>query len=101
MKDVVIEVLSVNFNKDLAEKYGQPGLKICPFHTVGQTMISVIDEKPAEMCSGAWVALERYVFALSHGVTEFYGGIWMKNPGEVVLCCPDGLRPVIFKMSAK
>jgi len=101
MKDVIIEVLSVNFNKELAEKYGQRDLKVCPFHTVGQTMISSLDEKPAEMCSGAWASLERYVFALSHGVEEFYDGVWMKNPREVILCCPDGLRPVIFKMSAQ
>jgi uncharacterized repeat protein (TIGR04076 family) len=81
----------------LAEKYGQPGLTVRLCHVVGQNMISVADEKPIEMCSGAWVALERYVFALSHGVTEFHGGYWMKKPGEVVLTCPDGLHPVIFK----
>jgi alpha-glucosidase len=36
----------------------------------------------------------------SMGVREFYGGGWMKEPGKVITCCNDGLRPVYFKLEA-
>ena len=36
----------------------------------------------------------------SCGVREFYGGCWMKNPGEAITCCNDGLRPVYFRLEA-
>ena len=48
----------------------------------------------------AWRTINQYVFALACGVREFYGGIWMKRPGEAVVCCNDGLRPVYFKLEA-
>jgi hypothetical protein len=38
--------------------------------------------------------------ALACGVREFYGGGWMKEPGKVITCCNDGLRPVYFKLEA-
>ena len=42
----------------------------------------------------------RHLFALACGVREFYGGGWMKEPGKVITCCNDGLRPVYFKLEA-
>ena len=48
----------------------------------------------------AWRTINQYVFALACGVREFYGGGWMKEPGKVITCCNDGLRPVYFKLEA-
>ena len=44
--------------------------------------------------------INQYVFSLACGVKEYYGGGWMKRPGEVITCCNDGLRPVYFKLEA-
>ena len=52
------------------------------------------------MCDAAWRTINQYVFALACGVREFYGGGWMKEPGKVITCCNDGLRPVYFKLEA-
>ena len=55
---------------------------------------------PKGMCDAAWRTINQYVFALACGVSEFYGGGWMKEPGKVITCCNDGLRPVYFKLEA-
>ena len=45
-------------------------------------------------CTTAWVALYPYVRVLSFG-----GDMpWFKEKGVCVTCCPDGLRPVVFKL---
>ena len=58
------------------------------------------DMKPDEMRDAAWRTIHQYVFAPACGVREFYGGGWMKEPGKVIACCNDGLRPVIMKLEA-
>lgn len=41
------------------------------------------------------------MFALAHGVKDvFYYGDWIREPGTAIVCCNDGLRPVIFKLEA-
>ena len=58
------------------------------------------DMKPDEMRDAAWRTINQYVFALACGVRGFYGGGGMKEPGKVIACCNDGLRPVIMKLGA-
>ncbi len=53
-----------------------------------------------EMWLGSDVQSRRIEHGMHCGVREFYGGGWMKNPGEVITCCNDGLRPVYFKLEA-
>ncbi len=47
-------------------------------------------------CSEAWDAISRYIY------TGLQGGSimkdWMKNENEMITCCSDGTRPVIFKI---
>ncbi|WP_288268795.1 TIGR04076 family protein [uncultured Methanobrevibacter sp.] len=56
--------------------------------------------KPEGFCDEAWKAIYQYVFALSHGAGEdlFYYDDWIRKPGVAIVCCNDGLRPVIFKL---
>lgn len=45
-------------------------------------------------CTSAWIALFPYVRALSFG-----GNLpWFQEEGVSITCCPDGLRPVVFKI---
>lgn len=99
MKIVKITVLETSLRKDLCDEYAAPGLEPCPVLKAGQVFYAT-NTCPKGMCDAAWRTINQYVFALSCGVKEFYGGIWMKKPGEVITCCNDGLRPVYFKLEA-
>ena len=97
MKIVKITVLEASLRKDLCEEYAVPGLEPCPVLKAGQVFYAT-NTCPKGMFDAAWRTINQYVFALSCGVREFYGCIWMKKPGEVITCCNDGLRPVYFKL---
>ncbi len=99
MKIVKITVLETSFRKDFAQQYAPEGLGPCPILKSGQVFYAT-NTCPKGMCDAAWRTISPYVFALACGVREFYGGIWMRNPGEAIACCNDGLRPVYFTLEA-
>ncbi|MFR0063966.1 MAG: TIGR04076 family protein [Veillonella parvula] len=46
----------------------------------------------------AWDAISRYIYT---GLPRrFYYEGWMKSDNEMITCCSDGTRPVIFKIRA-
>ena len=47
-------------------------------------------------CSEAWDAISRYIYAALQGGSIMKN--WMKNENEMIACCSDGTRPVIFKI---
>lgn len=47
-------------------------------------------------CSEAWDAISRYIYAGLQGGSIMRG--WMKRENEMITCCSDGTRPVIFKI---
>ena len=101
MRRVKITVLKTTLDRELAGQYGMPGLGPCPMHQAGQTFIADY-AKPDGLCDEAWKAIYQYVFALAHGAESglFYYGDWIDKPGVAIVCCNDGLRPVIFKLEA-
>ena len=101
MNKVKITVLKTTLNKELAEQYGVEGLSTCPFHKEGQVFYADY-AKPDGLCDEAWKAIYQYVFALAHGAQDglFYYGDWIIEKGVAIVCCNDGLRPVIFKLEA-
>ena len=101
MNKVKITVLQTTLNKEWADQYGVEGLSTCPFQKVGQVFYADY-AKPDGLCDEAWKAIYQYVFALAHGAQNglFYYGDWIKEKGVAIVCCNDGLRPVIFKLEA-
>lgn len=100
MKKVKITVLKTTLNSDLAREYGVDGLNRCPMHKEGQVFYADY-AKPDGFCDEAWKAIYQYVFVLAHSSNNlFYYGDWIKTPGTAIVCCNDGLRPVIFKLEA-
>lgn len=101
MKKVKITVLETTLNRALAEEYGVEGLKACPMMEQGQVFYADY-AKPEGFCDEAWKAIYQYVFALAHGAGSdlFYYGDWIRKPGVAIVCCNDGLRPVLFKLEA-
>jgi len=74
-------------------KYGGP----CPVFKEGQ-VFHVDDTMPSEFCSYAWDAILPYIVTLrSNGNFSE----WYEEHGVAVACCPDGLRPVVFKIERK
>lgn len=101
MKKVKITVLKTTFDEELAQKYGVDDLSTCPTHKEGEIFYADY-AKPDNFCDEAWKAIYQYVFALAHGAenTLFYYKDWIKKPGIAIVCCNDGLRPVIFKLKS-
>ena len=50
---------------------------------------------PDNFCSYAWDAIFRWFVAI-RSKADFLQ--WYEEPGVVLVCCPDGLRPVVFKI---
>ena len=67
----------------------------CPFHKERQEFYVTHNyEKPNGFCPGAWQDIRETVSVLHLGGT-FYP--WLKE-NEMIKCCTDGLRPVIFRL---
>ena len=47
-------------------------------------------------CSEAWDAISRYIYTGLQGGSIMRG--WMRDEHQMIACCSDGTRPVIFKI---
>lgn len=100
MGKVRITVLKRNFYEELAEKYLTDGKSVgpCPLLKEGQTFIyeggAVM---PKEFCPWAWIDIYRGINSLAAGASYMP---WNKTEGSQILCCTDGVRPVVFSLDA-
>jgi uncharacterized repeat protein (TIGR04076 family) len=93
-----ITVLRRMFNPDFAKKFCREHVTPCPAFTEGQEFIydhSGNGNKPLNFCEHAWNDIYTTVMTLAHKGT-FLG--WMKEEGTNIVCCSDGIRPVVFKV---
>jgi len=70
----------------------------CDIFEVGQVFhISTTEDPtmPDNFCLYAWDAIFRW-FVEIRSKADFLQ--WYEEPGVVIVCCPDGLRPVVFKI---
>ena len=70
-------------------KYSGP----CPIFKEGQVFHSDDFSMPSGFCSYAWYGISAPVYMLMCG-----GNAPPHEEGVSVICCPDGLRPVVFKL---
>lgn len=100
MAKVKITVLKRNFYEELAEKYLTEGKSVgpCPILEEGETFIyeggAVM---PKDFCPWAWIDIYRGINSLGAGATY---KPWNNVDGLQILCCTDGIRPVIFSLEA-
>lgn len=100
MKKVKITVIKKEFYSEFAEEYLTDGREVGPC-----TLMNVGDEflyeggaqMPSGLCPWAWIDIYRGVNALSAGASY---APWNKKNGLQILCCTDGIRPVVFKVEA-
>lgn len=84
---------------DTKEVFKEPPVKTkysgpCPMFKEAQ-VFHVDDSMPNDFCPYAWDAIFPYIVTLrSNGNFSE----WYEEPGVAVGCCPDGLRPVVFKI---
>lgn len=100
MKKVKITVLRKEFYKDFAEAYLTEGEQAgsCPLLHVGDTFLFEGNaQMPEGFCPWAWIDIYQSVNAISAGATF---APWNRRDGQTIVCCTDGIRPVIFKVEA-
>ena len=92
-----ITVLKRTYDSDLADSYVQERYRNpCRAFTDGQEFIVEADHRPDEdFCDFAWNDIHKSVLTLMRG-----GNFcpWMQQPDTMIVCCTDGVRPVVFKL---
>lgn len=108
---------------ELQQQYcADPNVVLCPCYNVGDEFVfcrdderydflhmglntltgtagdpdTVADGPKMPFCSEAWDAISRYIYTGLQGGSIMNG--WMKKENEMITCCSDGTRPVIFKI---
>lgn len=96
-----ITVLEAKVFPELQEKYlADPKAGACPIFKAGDTFL--VDGNGfwhmlnGKFCAEAWDCVSRYVYAALQGGSIMKG--WTNNEKEMIACCNDGTRPVIFKI---
>ena len=120
---VKVTVLDKKLYPELQQQYcDNPISGVCPCYNVGDEFIFYRDEERDDFwhiglntlvktssdadtvaggpkmpfCSEAWDAISRYIYTGLQGGSIMKG--WMKKENEMITCCSDGTRPVIFKI---
>ncbi len=70
----------------------------CSIFKEGQTFTYEGFEQPEGFCPIAWQAIYPYAITLYKG-GDFSS--WYGEEGVAVLCCPDGRRPVVFRLERR
>lgn len=90
-----ITVLKCLFDEELAELYvDDPHYSVCPYFKAGDVMFAdASGEKPeAFLCGVGWAPIRDAAVAFALGNHPFF------HDKPQVVCCNDGIRPVIFKL---
>lgn len=100
MKRVRITVLRKEFYPDLADTYLTEGRGVGPCPLLAEGDVFTYEggaQMPPDFCPWAWIDIYRSVSALSAGGSH---APWNNRDGETILCCTDGIRPVVFQLLA-
>lgn len=100
MKKVRITVLRKEFYKDFAEEYLTEGAQAgsCVLLNEGDTFLFEGNaQMPEGFCPWAWIDIYQSVNAISSGSTFTP---WNRRDSQTIVCCTDGIRPVVFKVEA-
>lgn len=99
-KKVKITILKKDFHPELAERFLTDGTAVgpCPLFEAGDTFLFEGNAKmPENFCPWAWIDIYQSVSAISSG-SSFTP--WNRQEGQTIVCCTDGIRPVIFEIQA-
>ena len=96
MRKCKITVLKRIVHQDLVDAYMEPGAATlpCPHFVEGQEFV-VQDQPGPDFCDAAWNDIYKAYVALMQGGSF---APWMKDDHTMIVCCSDGIRPVVFKL---
>lgn len=100
MKKVKITVLKKEFYQELTEEYLTEGAQVgpCALLNEGDTFLFEGNaQMPEGFCPWAWIDIYQSVNAISSGSTFTP---WNRSDGQTIVCCTDGIRPVVFNVEA-
>ena len=93
--DVKITVLRRLVVEEIHEEFAQEEVHdICSKYREGQVFLSKNVQKPEGFCSWAWPVLQDKVLYLALG----HDYPWIRQKGTEIVCCSDGLHPVLYKL---
>ena len=98
MNSVRITVLKREFYAELAEEYLSEGASAgaCPLQAEGDVFLYTGGaERPEGLCPWAWIDLYSAIATLYAGGDE---NTWYRHGGTRILCCTDGIRPVVYRL---
>lgn len=90
-----ITVLRREFHSDLAEEYCGKDTGPCSLFEDGQEFWVDAPDQPDGFCAWAWHDILSAVSTLMRGGSFTP---WMKDSGTIIMCCTDGIRPVVFEI---
>lgn len=82
------------YRADGQDHFWQGGLNTLTKTTADPNTVAGGPTRPH--CSEAWDAISRYIYTGLQGGSIMKG--WMERENEMIACCSDGTRPVIFKI---
>lgn len=95
-----IKVVELTVRNDLAAQLQAAPVTPCPIFSVGQEWLLSHYGRPLDFCENAWTAIHRMVYAVMTGVgSEITAPCWVEDGRRAVVCCNDGLRPVVFELT--
>ena len=100
MAKVMISVLERTFNPEIAEAYGsdvfREGSRFGPCSDFDEGQSFILDglNMPEGFCSRAWADIQGAVRTVAFGGEHHF----MKTRGSAIVCCTDGMKPVVFRV---
>ncbi len=95
MAKLKITVLKKMFDQQLADAHCGPGAAVCPRFEEGQEFVVEGLDQPEGFCGWAWDDIHKVLLTLRSG-GDFRP--WMRAESNVIACCTDGIRPVVFNI---
>ena len=99
--EVKITVVKRGYELALAERFlANPQTGKCSVFHEGQEFLVTKENYnnfPYEnhFCTAAWDVIKSKVYVALQGGNFYWAG-WMKDQQQQILCCDDGIRPVVF-----
>lgn len=100
MGKVKITVLKKEFYSDFAEEYLTEGKEVGACSLLNEGDVFIYEgsaEMPEGFCPWAWIDIYSNVSAIASGATYTP---WSNKEKQTIVCCTDGIRPVVFKVEA-
>lgn len=100
MRKVKITVLKKHFYENIADAYLTEGRAAGPCPILEEGDIFLFEGSaimPEGFCPWAWIDIYRGVNSIAAGATYTP---WNNKEGMQILCCTDGIRPVVFSIEA-